>query len=75
MYTFEDAVNMYMPELPEGLKARYNKDMYSDKHPFYCPDCGWYYPHDNWPTNKCPKCSSINITQVNNCKSTFGLFA
>lgn len=79
MYTFEEAVEKYkatrLKGLP-GLLKRY-EDIYTDKHPSYCPHCGWYYPHDNWKRDCCPVCLSKDIIKQDNENSipTFGLFA
>lgn len=75
MITFDEAVERYIKELPDGLKNLYRQNVHIDEHPFYCPQCGWYYPHDNWLAPTCPVCDNINIIQVDNSTPTFGLFA
>ena len=75
-YTFEQAVEKYKKERINHLVPlveRY-KDLYTDSHPFYCSHCGWYYPHDNWKTDRCPLCGQ-DIIQADNSEPTFGLFA
>lgn len=74
MYTQEEAVEKFMQNLPWGLKDLYQQDKLRNLHPFYCSHCGWYYPHDNWETNKCPLCGQ-DIIQADNSEPTFGLFA
>lgn len=75
MFTFEDAVEEYMTKLPVGILKRYQDNMYSDVRPCFCPYCNWYYPHDNWQSNKCPRCGSTDFVRQDNSIPKFGLFA
>lgn len=73
MYTFEQAVEKWIEKLPWGLKALYQQNIYRNEHPFYCCQCGWYYPHDNW-RGVCPVCKNFDIVQQDNSAPQFGLF-
>ena len=75
MYTQEQAVEKFMEELPWGLKELYTSNKFRNPHPFYCPRCGWYYPHDNWEKKECPVCKSLDIIQADNSMPTYGLFS
>lgn len=76
MYTFEDAINKYKSNYLTnlfGLLRRYD-NIYTDEQPFFCPYCGWYYPHNNWPNDICPSCKG-KVEQVDNRFRQLGFFS
>ena len=72
MFTLDEALDKWIEKLPWGLKIVYQQDRYRNTAPFYCSNCGWYYPHDNWLSPYCPKCKSKAIQVHNNMQ--LGLF-